>query len=123
MTNPGAERRVLVAVPNLFFATRIGETARTLGIATEACEPARLAERMRAERPALAIVDLHAPGVLDAVRAARADPAGAELPVVGFYSHVDPSLAQAARDAGVTQVLTRSAFTARLAAILQGGVP
>ena len=123
MTSPAAERRVLVAVPSLFFATRIGETARTLGIETETCEPAQLAERVRAARPALAIVDLHAPGVLEAVRAARADPAGAELPVVGFYSHVDPALALAARDAGVTQVLTRSAFTARLAAILQDGVP
>jgi len=118
MTGPGAERRVLVVVPNLFFATRIGETARTLGIATEACEPARLAERVHAGRPALAIVDLHAPGALEAVRAARADPAG-ELPVIGFYSHVDPALAQAAREAGITQVLTRSAFTARLAAILR----
>jgi CheY-like chemotaxis protein len=116
----GSERRVLVAVLDLFFATRIAETARALGIAIEACDPIALAARMGAARPALAIVDLHATGVLEAVRAARADPACAELPVVGFYSHVDRSLAEAAREAGVTQVLARSAFTARLAAILRG---
>ena len=118
--DPRGERRVLVAVPDLFFATRITETARVLGIATEACETLELAERLRVGRPALTIVDLHAPGMLDAVRSARADPACADLRVVGFYSHVDQSLAQAARDSGVTEVLPRSAFTARLATILVG---
>lgn len=120
MSGVPERRRVLVAVPDLFFATRIAETARLLGIAAEACETIELADRLRIGRPALAIVDLHAPGMLEAVRSARADPACADLPVVGFYSHVDRSLAQAARDAGVTEVLARSAFTARLTTILSG---
>ena len=70
--------------------------------------------------PDLAIVDLHTPGNLEAVRELRLDPATHELRVVGFYSHVDQDTRAAAVASGVSDVMPRSAFTAKLAAILSG---
>ena len=110
----------MISVPDLFFSTRITATARQLGVEVTACAPDQLAERCRTALPHLAIVDLHAPGNLDAVRALRLDPATHELSVVGFYSHVDAATRAAAIESGVTDVLPRSAFTARLALILRG---
>jgi CheY-like chemotaxis protein len=113
-------RRILMAVPDLFFATRITSTAQQLGVAIDACAPEQLAERCRAEKPDLVIVDLHAPAVLAAVGALRADPATAAVAVVGFYSHVDNATREAAIAAGIASPMPRSAFTAKLAGILAG---
>lgn len=57
----------------------------------------------------LVVLDLARPGVLDALRAGLAGT------VVGFASHVDADLIAAARAAGCTEVLPRSAFFGRLA--------
>lgn len=114
------ERRVLIAVPDLFFSTRITSTAQQLGVTCVACAPAALADRFRAQRTPLVIVDLHADGALEAIRALRALPETCDVRVVGFYSHVDNELRTAAIAAGVSDPMPRSAFTARLAGILSG---
>ena len=117
-------RRVLVLVPDLFFAARIAETARAAGVTIESASPAAAAERCRAVAPDLVILDLHAAGdPLDAVRALKSDPATLGIPVVGFHSHVDTELRERALAAGVDRVLPRSAFTVRLAALLTGEKP
>ena len=51
---------------------------------------------------------------------ASGDSVTRELRVVGFYSHVDQATREAALASGVDDVLPRSAFTARLPAILAG---
>jgi hypothetical protein len=63
---------------------------------------------------ALVIVDLGRPGVLEVL-------AQLSTPVVGFGSHVDRALLDAARAAGCDQVLTRSAFFSRLDQVLRLG--
>jgi len=61
----------------------------------------------------LVVVDLGRDGVLDAIRRL---PEG--LRSIGFGSHVDTSLLDAAKQAGCTEVLARSQFFARLAELL-----
>jgi CheY-like chemotaxis protein len=110
--------RVLAVVPDLFFAARIAATAEAVGAEVEIVEPARALERCRAWLPDRVILDLHAPGdPLDVARARAAEPATRAIPVIGFYAHVDTALRDAALAAGV-QAMPRSAFTARLAALL-----
>lgn len=58
------------------------------------------------------VVDLSRPGVLDVL------PALVGRHVVGFGSHVDGELLEAARAAGCTEVLPRSKFFARLGELL-----
>jgi hypothetical protein len=60
------------------------------------------------------VVDLSRPGVLAAVRAV----AGGGARVIGFGSHVDRAVLDAAREAGCGEVLARSAFFARLGELL-----
>ncbi|HTM57779.1 MAG TPA: hypothetical protein VL123_05130 [Candidatus Udaeobacter sp.] len=120
--NPANRRAILVAVPDLFFLTRIRAVAEASRATVVECEPPALAERVREARPDLVILDLHAPGdPLAAVRSLKSDPILASVPVVGFYSHVDQELRLLAQSAGVDFVLPRSAFTAKLPALIQGG--
>ena len=51
----------------------------------------------------------------------HADPELAAIPTIGFVSHVQAELIDAAREAGVGEVMARSAFTARLADIIKSG--
>ena len=115
-------RHVLTVIGDLFFVARVRETAKHLGVTLDEATPANLVERMTARRPDLVIVDLHGPGdPLNAVISTKATPALAAIEWVGFYSHVDAETREAALSAGVDQVLPRSAFTRRLAELLQGG--
>lgn len=114
-------RTVLSVVPDLFFATRIATVAESLGVRVVPGEPADAAARAAAERPDLVVVDLHATGdPIGAIRAIRADPATRALRIVGFHAHVDEGVRDAALAAGADQVLPRSQFTVRLAALLAG---
>jgi CheY-like chemotaxis protein len=114
-------RRVLSVVPDLFFATRIATVAQSLGVELVAGEPATAAARAAETRPDLIVVDLHAAGdPVAAIRAIRADPATRALRIVGFHSHVNEAIRDAALAAGADLVLPRSQFTVRLAALLAG---
>ena len=59
-------------------------------------------------------------GPLAIVAAMKQDPALASIPTVGYASHVQTDVIQAARQAGVDNVLARSAFTQQLPEILGG---
>ena len=118
---PPRPRRIVVVVPDLFFATRIATTAQALGVENAACPAGETLETCRRDPPDLVILDLHGPGdPAGLARALKSDPATRRVPIVGFYSHVDQETRRAAEAAGVDAVLPRSAFTARLAALLAG---
>ena len=76
---------------------------------------------MRKSPPALVILDLNNQRTqpLSIVGAMKADAALSSIPTVGYASHVQTDVIDAARAAGVQEVLARSAFTQHLAAILQ----
>jgi CheY-like chemotaxis protein len=78
---------------------------------------------MRKAAPALVIFDLDNPRTdpLETVQAMKADPTLASIPTVGFVSHVHTDLIERARQAGVDEVMARSAFTAELAEIIRRG--
>jgi CheY-like chemotaxis protein len=120
---PGARPLVIAAVPDLLFATRITETARAAGIELVHVPLAELAARVAERRPDRVIVDLTAPDAVATIGALRAQPALVDLPIVGFYPHVDDALRRAALAAGATHVLPRSAFSTKLAEVLAGSFP
>jgi CheY-like chemotaxis protein len=113
--------RVVVAVPDLFFFTRIQATAARAGIEIESCALDALVERCAAAPPDRVVLDLHAPGdPLERARALKRHAETSRIPIVAFYSHVDAALRAQAMQAGIDHVLPRSAFTARLAEWLAG---
>ena len=119
-------RRVLAAVEDLLFRSKISETASSLGIeAAFPRNPRRLLEALRESPPDLLVLDLNSARFepLTLLRSVRSDEATVNVPTVGFLSHVQKDLAVAAREAGCDRVVARSAFTKDLPLILAGHTP
>lgn len=121
--SPGPRPLVIAVVPDLLFATRITETARTAGIELEHVPLAELAARVARRRPGRVIVDLTVPDAAATIAALRSMPGFADLTITGFYPHVDDALRRAALAAGATHVLPRSAFATKLEEVLEGTFP
>jgi PleD family two-component response regulator len=119
-------RRVLAAVEDLLFKSKISETASTLGIeASFPRNPKRLLEALRESPPDLLVLDLNSARFepLALLKGVKSDEATRNVPTVGFLSHVQKDLAVAAREAGCDRIVTRSAFTRDLPQILAGRTP
>jgi CheY-like chemotaxis protein len=103
------------------FSVKISTTAKAIGapILFER-NPETVISRIREKQPSLVIFDLNSPKLrpLEAIALLKADPALRQIPTLGYVSHVQTDLIEAARKAGIDQVLARSAFTERLAYIL-----
>jgi CheY-like chemotaxis protein len=113
-------KAILAVVDDLFFLSKIRQTALSLGVEVVAVQPFELCARLAAQAPGGVLVDLnHRSGAaLEAVRALKADAAAAQVPVVGFFSHVQEELGRAAREAGCDRVMARSVFTRQLPQLL-----
>ncbi|MQA30562.1 MAG: response regulator [Luteitalea sp.] len=112
---------ILAIVDDLMFTSKIRSAAARLGVTVAfARSSAGALSDMRASAPALVILDLNNARTdpIGTVAAMKADPALAGIPTIGFVSHVQTELIDAARDAGVGEVMARSAFTERLPEIL-----
>src|ERR1051325_2887227 len=106
------------------FSSRIKTAATQLGVPVAFARSAAAAiTEMQKTPPALVIFDLDNPRTapLDIVAAMKSDQALANVPTLGFVSHVHTQVIDAARQAGVGEVLARSAFTQQLADILTRG--
>ena len=117
---------ILAIVDDLMFTSKIRTAASQLGVAVTFARSRDAAlTGMRNASPSLVILDLNAGGTdpLGVVASMKADPALAGIPTVGFVSHVQTDLIERARQAGVGEVMARSAFTARLADILTSRIP
>jgi PleD family two-component response regulator len=119
-------RRVLAAVEDLLFRSKISETASTLGIeAAFPRSPKKLLETLRETPPDLLILDLNSARFepLALLQTVKSEEATRDVSTVGFLSHVQKDLAVAAREAGCDRVVARSAFTRDLPRILAGRTP
>lgn len=117
--------KVYALISELFFSARVGETAKQAGVDVKffGSEEA-LHEALEREKPSLVLVDLSQQSLdpVEVVRHLKRAPSTAEIPVLGYLSHVDFPLQQQARAAGIDQVVARSEFTSRLSEILQGQI-
>lgn len=124
-------RRIVGAVEDLLFRSKISETATQLGVeALFPRSPKKLLAEAQAAPPDLLVLDLNSarfePIVL--LKQLKSDETLKGVPIVGFLSHVQKDLAVAARESGCDRVMARSAFTRDLPEILSGapggnGVP
>jgi CheY-like chemotaxis protein len=116
-------RRVVAAVEDLLFRSKISETANTLGVeALFPRSPKKLVEKIHESPPDLLVLDLNSARFepLQLLKQLKSDEALRDVPVVGFLSHVHKDLAVAARESGCDRVVARSAFTKDLPEILAG---
>lgn len=112
---------IVAVLDDLMFSSRIKTAANQLGVSVVFARSTESAlAEMRKSPPTLVILDLNNPRTnpLGIVSAMKQDAALAEIPTVGYASHVQTDVINAARQAGVGEVLARSAFTQQLAEIL-----
>jgi PleD family two-component response regulator len=113
---------ILAVLDDLMFTSKIKTTASQLGVSVAFARSAdgALAE-MRKAAPSLVILDLNNARTdpLGIVAAMRQEAALASIPTVGYVSHVQTDVINAARQAGVGEVMARSAFTQQLPEILK----
>ena len=112
---------IVCAVDDLMFSVKISTAAKALG--TEIYferSPGNVLPTIRSKRPSLVIFDLNSARLqpIDAIAAIKADPELRATRLLGYVSHVDVATVNAARNAGIDEVLARSAFTERLGDIL-----
>ncbi len=112
---------VLAVLDDLLFTSKIRSVAKQLDVPLSVVRSVDNAlDGMRQAPPSLVILDLTTPRIdtLGLVAAMKADATLAEVPTLGFAGHTQTELLQAARNAGVGDVLTRGAFAERLPDIL-----
>jgi PleD family two-component response regulator len=115
---------IVCAIDDLIFSIKISTAAKALGadVFFERA-PDLVLSRIREKRPSLVIFDLNS-ARLDPISIIAAMKSDAELQGVrtlGYVAHVDAATIKAARQAGVDQVLARSAFASSLGEILTAG--
>ena len=110
--------QVLALVDDLFFQAKLTETAKQLGVDLRTCTtPDALIAEIAKDAPKLVVVDLNARDhPIEAVE--RLQAGAREIPLLGFFSHVQAELAERARAAGCSTVMPRSKLTRDLATIL-----
>lgn len=112
---------ILCAVDDLLFSVKISTAAKALG--AEVCferTADNVVPSVRDRLPALVIFDLNSTKLrpMEAIAALKADEALSGIRTLGYVSHVDTDTVAAARQAGIDEVLARSAFVERLGKIL-----
>lgn len=116
-------RIVIAAVDDMFFAAKIKETAKALGILVSFPRtlPALLSLALE-ELPHLFIADLHNAKLnpLELATTLKSDKTLGAIPLLGFFSHVNVDLQRQATEAGYDEVVPRSLFARDLANILAG---
>jgi len=119
----GMPGTIIAVVDDLFFASKIRGTAEQAGVSVSFPRHADgVSEIIRRDSPSLIICDLNSTRIDPIALANRlkGDEATREVPLLGFFSHVQTELQRQAQEAGFDRVMPRSAFTNQLANILAG---
>ena len=112
---------ILCVVDDLLFSVMISTAAKALGVEIYFERNAdKVVPSIRDKKPSLVILDLNSAKLrpMEVVATLKADPDLKHIETLGFVSHVQTDVIAAARNAGIDQVLARSAFSDRLGEIL-----
>jgi CheY-like chemotaxis protein len=115
---------IVCAIEDLLFSIKISTAAKQLGVSIyfERMRD-RVLPTIREKQPSLVIFDLNSTRLdpMTVIAAMKTDPQLRTVKTLGYVAHVDSDAIAAARQAGIDQVLARSAFTAQLGTILENG--
>jgi hypothetical protein len=110
--SPAPDRIVLALVRDLIFASKITAAALSAGIQARIIRDPAILQNFPGS---LLLADLNQSGVIAASKQWKEQHRGR---VVGFVSHVDAPTIEAARQAGLDQILARSGFVQQLPQLL-----
>ena len=115
---------VVILVDDMFFTAKINAAAAECGRHIERIKTREQLEGLAASPPSLAIIDLNSDRLdpLEVIGFFKSTPALAQVPIVGFVSHVQTDLIKRAQAAGCDHVVPRSAFAQMLPDIVSGNL-
>jgi CheY-like chemotaxis protein len=115
-------KKVVAALNDLMFTVKIQDAAKRAGLQVSFVKSREQTLEQAKQHPAVIILDLNdaALDALELIGAIKAAEETRDIPVLGFVSHVQTDLRQAAQEKGCDIVLPRSAFSHNLPALLKG---
>ncbi len=121
MQSQQKQKKVLAVVNDLFFTVKITDAAKRAGMAVEMVKDPEDVLTKAKSRPSLIIFDLNFEDVqpLKLIGELKSNSEFKGVSLIGYLSHVQGELKQAAQEAGCDMVMARSAFSQNLPQILK----
>jgi len=118
---PEQKKTIVALLSDLMFTAKIQNAAKRVGVDVVFVKSAEEAMAHASENPAAIILDLNNTALdpLQAITELRALKETAGIGLLGYVSHVQTDLKQAALEAGCDEVMARSAFSHNLPSILK----
>jgi CheY-like chemotaxis protein len=119
MTN--SRKKALAVLSDLMFTVKIQEAAKRAGLDVIFVKSREDALKQARLDPAVMIIDLNGTGVdaVELISTLKGDPETSQIDLIGYVSHVQADLKQAAQEKGCDTVIARSAFSQNLPTILK----
>ena len=115
---------LLLLISDLFFGVKVADAARALGLTPREVADASALLAAASEGAAAIIIDAQERSDWQSVvRALKAEPATAAIPILAFGPHVDVDVSKAAVAAGVDRLVTRGKLARELPELLRLLVP
>ena len=114
--------RIAILVDDMFFAAKIRAAAQNAARDVQSVRSLEQLEKMLDDPPSMVIVDLNSERLdgVGAIEILKSKPMMKGIPIIGFLSHVQVDLKQAAEAAGCDYVIPRSMFSMKLPDIAGG---
>lgn len=119
MTN--SNKKIVAVLSDLMFTVKIQEAAKRAGLDVVFVKSLDTAIAQARENPAVVIIDLNTTALdaLEFISQMKGDTETSGVSLLGYVSHVQADLKQAAQEKGCDTVVARSAFSQNLPNILR----
>jgi len=114
-------KQVLAVVSDLFFSVKLSDAAKRAGMALEFVkEPESVLEKAKT-RPQLIVMDLNFESAdpLKLIGKLKGSAETKGISIIGYLSHIQGELKQAAQEAGCDMVMARSSFSQNMSQIFK----
>lgn len=122
LTNPTAEKIVLVAVTDIFFYTKVRDALLPGGYRLERARTQDdIALKASSVHPAAVILNMNDEtlNAFQALATLKSDPRLKVLPILAFANHEEVDTWNRAKSMGVTKIVSRNEFSARTKALVE----
>ena len=122
-TDQTDQKTILVAVTDIFFYTKVRDALMSKGYRIERARTQQdIAEKASATIPSAFILNMNDEtlNAFQALETLRADARLKTIPVLAFANHEEVDTFNRARALGVTKIVSRNEFSARLKDLIEG---
>ena len=122
-TNETAQKTMLVGVTDIFFYTKVRDALMSKGYKIERARTQQdIAEKASSTTPSAVILNMNDEtlNAFQALETLKADTRLKTLPILAFANHEEVDTFNRARALGVTKIVSRNEFSARLRDLIEG---